>query len=695
MSEFGSNMKIKNPKITYILKNRYITVILIILSSFIISFLKPEVSGLDINYEIGKPWQYEKLNAPYEFPINKSDEKIKAEQDSIRATATMVYKRDNVLVEEALARFDSLFAENNKNKEVPVAFFNFAKAKIKEQYERGIISSSEVSKMRERKIFEVSMRSDNNELKKTPFTEYIDLKEAYDAVAGSVRKAFPDEPFEALRISEALVANIVPDEDITEKLLNDKLQKMSISEGLVQKDELIVDNGQIVDDKIFMILKSLEKAETEKLLPLGDRLASNAGLFVICITLFSLLSGTLMLFRRDDFIKVKNMVFVFVITTMFTLITQQLCYYNPQFSNVIPYVMVMIIIRLFFDSYTSVMVYLYTLLLSVIYVPNQMGFIVMQSIAGVVALISLQNLNNRAKMIRSSFLVFISYIVTFYSLQLYSTGTFKVDHLSSLLVFSINLIFLMFTYILVYMVEKIFKYTSNISLVELADMNSELMKKLSEVAPGTFQHSIQVSILATEAAGKIGADVFLIRAGAMYHDIGKINNPIYFTENQGVTNPHGVLSHKESARVIIKHVVDGIALANKYNLPPQIIDFIRTHHGRSTTRYFYNSYCNEHPEEEFVDTEPFTYPGPNPFSKETGILMLADAVEAASRSLKEHTEEGISNLINNIIDNIVSEGLLNDTPLTFKDIKTIKEIFFQKIKIMYHSRIVYPERNKK
>lgn len=686
-------MKIDKSRISKLFKERYITILLIILSSLVIAVLKPDVSGFDYQYDIGKPWQYEKLNAPYEFPINKSEERIKEEQDTIRSKSIVVYKTDTKAEEEALDRFETNFKENRTRLDIPIQLFAFTKIKINEQYRVGIISNENKEEMRNKDILEISMMK-KNEMERTPLSKYIDLKEAYENIVSSVKEKFPDENIEHLQISDALVANVVPDKEITEKLLNEALQKMPISEGIVQKDELIVDNGQIVDEKIFRILKSLEKAEREKISSLSDRVASNAGLFVICMILFSLLSFTLLLFRRKEFIQVKNMLFVFVLTTLFTVVTQQLCYYNNMLTNIIPYVMVMIIIRLFFDSYTSMMVYLYTLLLSVIYVPNQIGFIVMQSVAGIVALISLQNLNNRAKMIRTSFLVFISYIITFYSLQLYSTGAFKINHTLSLFIFSINLIFLMFTYILVYLVEKVFNYTSNISLVELSDMNSELMKKLSEVAPGTFQHSIQVSILATEAASKIGADVFLVRAGAMYHDIGKINNPIYFTENQGVTNPHGVLSHKESARVIIKHVIDGIALANKYNLPPQIIDFIKTHHGRSTTRYFYNSYCNEHPEEEYVDPEPFTYPGPNPFSKETGILMLADAVEAASRSLKEHTEEGISNLINKIIDNIVSEGLLNDTPLTFKDIKMIKEIFYQKIKIMYHSRIVYPERNK-
>ena len=242
-----------------------------------------------------------------------------------------------------------------------------------------------------------------------------------------------------------------------------------------------------------------------------------------------------------------------------------------------------------------------------------------------------------------------------------------------------------------FIVERIFGYVSSVRLVELSDTNMPLLQELSEIAPGTFQHSYQVSILATAAATKIGADAQLIRTGALYHDIGKMLHPEFFTENSATNNPHKYLTYHESARAIIRHVLDGITLAQKHSLPDPVIEFIRTHHGRSTTRYFYNSYSNEHPD-EVVDPEPFTYPGPNPYTKEQGILMLADSVEAASRSLGEYTEEGIRSLIAKIVDGIVAEGLLNDTPLTFHDIQEIKEVFYLKLKTMYHARIAYPDK---
>ncbi len=262
-----------------------------------------------------------------------------------------------------------------------------------------------------------------------------------------------------------------------------------------------------------------------------------------------------------------------------------------------------------------------------------------------------------------------------------------------MLYFGINFILLMFTYVLVYMLEKTFGYVSSITLVELSNINTPILKKLSETCPGTFQHSLQVSILASEAAAKIGADSQLVRTGAMYHDIGKMSNPVFFTENQSSVNPHDKLAFDESAQIIISHITEGVKIAEKAGLPKAVINFIRTHHGRGKAKYFYNSFKNQYPDKE-IDEEAFTYPGPNPFSKETAVLMMADSVEAASRSLKEHTEEGIQQLVNKIIDSQIADGLLRNTPLTYKDVETIKNVFVEKLKIMYHTRISYPDLKK-
>jgi putative nucleotidyltransferase with HDIG domain len=315
----------------------------------------------------------------------------------------------------------------------------------------------------------------------------------------------------------------------------------------------------------------------------------------------------------------------------------------------------------------------------------------LQVFAGIVVMFSLKELSQRSQLFRCSIFVFVTYVVFYISLVLYQEGDFMKINWEMMLFFLINLVLLMFSYVLIYMLEKIFGYISPITLVELSNINSPILKKLSETAPGTFQHSLQVSILASEAGEKIGANTQLIRTGALYHDIGKMNNPAYFTENRNAgINPHDKLSYEESARIIIAHVKEGIKIAEKDSIPQPIIDFIKTHHGKGVAKYFYNSFCNAHPDVP-VNKELFSYPGPNPFTKETALLMMADSVEAASRSLTEYTDENIKNLINKIIDDKIEDGLLKDAPLTFKDIEVIKTEFQERLKTIYHTRISYPD----
>lgn len=320
-------------------------------------------------------------------------------------------------------------------------------------------------------------------------------------------------------------------------------------------------------------------------------------------------------------------------------------------------------------------------------------FLLLQVIAGMVVTFSLRDLYERSQLIRCAFFIFMSYALCYISLSIYQEADFKKINWMMMLYFGINFILLMFTYILVYMLEKTFGYVSSITLVELSNINTPILKKLSEISPGTFQHSLQMSILASEAAAAIGANAQLVRTGAMYHDIGKMANPAFFTENQSSINPHSQLSFDQSAKIIINHVNDGVKIAEKAMLPKAIIDFIRTHHGRGKAKYFYNSFKNQYPDRE-IDEEAFTYPGPNPFSKETAVLMMADSVEAASRSLKEHTEENIRALVDKIIDGQIADGLMRNAPLTFKDVETVKNVFVEKLKIMYHTRISYPDLKK-
>jgi hypothetical protein len=355
---------------------------------------------------------------------------------------------------------------------------------------------------------------------------------------------------------------------------------------------------------------------------------------------------------------------------------------------------VTILIRTFIDSRTALFASLITVILSSLMVPYPFEFIVIQMSVAMVSIFMLKELSERSQLIRSSFFILLTYILVYLGLTLYQEGSIKEANWVMLIYFLINFIFIMFSYTLVYLVEQTFGFISGVSLVELSNINKPLLKELSEKAPGTFQHSLQVSNLGMAAASRLGANASLIRTGALYHDIGKMVNPAFFTENQTPgMNPHAGLPFEESARIIINHVKDGVKIAQKNNIPEQIIDFIETHHGTSMPKFFYISWKNANPGKE-VNESDFRYPGPNPFTREEAIMMMADAVEASSRSLPEYTEESIRTLVDKIIDAQLYEGYFKMAPITFRDIQTVKDVFVEKLQTMYHSRIAYPELRK-
>lgn len=364
----------------------------------------------------------------------------------------------------------------------------------------------------------------------------------------------------------------------------------------------------------------------------------------------------------------------------------------------IPFAIPTILIRTFIDSRTAITTHIITVMICALMLPlAQMAqFIVIQILVGYMCIFSLRNLSERSQLVYCALLILLTYIVSFTAWILCTEGDFSLikENARLYIYFCINFVFVTFAYLLVYMCEKIFGFMSEVSMIELSNTNRPLLQELSEVAPGTFQHSMQVSTLVVSAAHRIGANATLVRTGALYHDIGKMVNPIFFTENQSEgMDPHAGLNEKESAHIIIGHVAEGVKIAKKHNLPQQIIDFIETHHGKGKAKYFYNSYINNHPDEE-VDEADFTYPGPNPFSKETAILMMADTVEAASRSLKENTKEAIAELVNRLIDSQLADGLFQNAPITFKDIQEVKEVFIEKLISMRHLRVAYPELKK-
>lgn len=662
-----------------------------VILAVIITLLAPSKSGLHHQFFKGKPWTGDLLTAPYDFPVYKSEAIISMERDSVREAMPPIYLLNEDIEAKMLQKWKEKYSEIG-SQQLSYQYYAYLQEQLRILYANGLIGTEEQNNLRQTGHLEITLVNDAKEAEVIPITRFLTLKEAYEQILDNLPPILDKKVMADLHITEYLQSNIEYSQSFTEQRLKSEMDKLSLSTGIVQAGERIVDKGEIVDGYTYNVLNSLQQAMERRSGGSKQHFAVSVGTFFMILCILITLWLMLRVIAGGKFEReFQNIILLVVLIVILVTLAQMASLYQWFSIYIVPFAILPILMRTFFDTWTAFVSHLCSTLIAALFVIDPLGFIIMQVIAGIVALSSLRSLTSRWQLIKCTFLVFLSYIISYIGLSLLRNGGITVDAGLVLLYLGINLIFMMFTYLLVYIIERGFGYVSNISLVELSDINTPLLRQLSETAPGTFQHSLQVSILATEAASHVNADVQLIRTGALYHDIGKMKNPTYFTENQGMNNPHATLPFDESARIIIRHVTDGIALAQKHALPDAVIDFIRTHHGRGQAKYFYNSYYNEHPDEA-IDVDQFTYPGPNPFSKEMGILMLADAVEASSRSLKEFTEEGLEALVNKIVGNIISEGLLDDTPISFHDVQIIKKVFVNKLKVMYHSRITYPER---
>lgn len=692
-------MKITIPKHTN-LRTQSLFVLLAV--AFVVLLFSPRDHKFMYNFERGQVWQYELLIAPYDITILKPQERLQAERDSVARNILPYCRMDKSVAKEKILLWNHDYTTRWK-KELSPEVEVFVRNYLEETYDHGIIDDALYEKLLQAKqnedeegpINEVNLLYDQNESRKHPTTLFLTVKEAYQqAIDRCVEAGYNPDILRRINLENYLRANVSEDVATRNNVIREEQKKISNSTGIVVAGRRIIDKGDIIDDATYNVLASYKKMYEERSGNDRTYIGRIGGLLLIVVVLLLGLWLYWIIFRPAIFRELKNTVFIAASILFFVLLTELTVTLFQFDVYIIPYLILPLLVRIFFDSRTAYFSHTITILLSALFVALPLEFIILEMVAGMVAIFSLSNLTSRSQLIRTTFLAFLSYSILSVALSLMRNGALENADALHTLSFGINMIFLMFTYVLVYPMEKLFGYISNISLVELSDINRPLLRQLSEHAPGTFQHSMQVSILATDAAQSINADVQLTRTGALYHDIGKMLNAPFFTENnQGGRNPHEDLSYKESAAIIIKHVTEGVALAQKYNLPPQVIDFIRTHHGKGYTKYFYTMYCNEHPG-EIVDLAPFSYPGPNPFSRETGILMLADAVEASSRSLKEYTVESITSLVERIVDGIVSEKLLDNTPLTLREITTIKETFVNKLLTMNHSRIAYPKLNR-
>ncbi|MBC8593083.1 HDIG domain-containing protein [Oscillospiraceae bacterium N12] len=659
----------------------------------VIVYFLPRDSKFNYQFDIDKPWKYGQLIATFDFPIYKDDALVKREQDSLLASFQPYFQLNKEVEKEALTRLKDNYQSDLRSILPSTDYVRYIERKLKEIYGAGIISTEDDQKLHKDSTEAIKKIADK-EAKSQPISDIFTVKEAYEQLLSGDTVHFDRDVLRQCALNEYISPNLTYDEARTQAAKEDILNNYSWSNGAVVSGQKIIDRGEIVSAETYRILESLRKESIKRSDSLGKERLMLGGqilfvsIFILCFMLY------LDLFRKDYYERKGSLSLLFILIVFYSVVTALMMKHSLFNVYILPYAMLPIIIRVFLDSRTAFLTLVITILICSITLRFPHEFILTQLAAGLVAIFSLRELSQRSQLFKTAILVILTYAAVYFAFELITENDLSKLNVRMYTYFVINGILLLFTYPLLFLLEKTFGFTSNVTLVELSNINNDLLRRMSETVPGTFQHSMQVANLAAEAAIRIGAKSQLVRTGALYHDIGKMENPAFFTENQsGGVNPHKNLNYEQSAQVVIDHVTDGLKLAEKHNLPKVIKDFITTHHGRGKTKFFYISWKNEHPGEE-PNEEEFTYPGPNPFSKETAILMMADAVEAASRSLPEYTEESISNLVDKIIDSQMEDGYFKECPITFKDIATVKAVFKEKLKIMYHTRISYPELKK-
>lgn len=669
----------------------YKSLIFIATVSVIVYFL-PNEGKFNYQFDINKPWKYGLLQASFDFPIYKNDIQVQKEQDSILADYQPYFQIDKEAEKNVLSKLREDYNKTLRHSLPGTDYVRYIERTLKALYEDGIIAGNDLKRMEEDSIIAIRL-VDKNVATSRFIDQLYTVKEAYEYLLNADTTHYKKKILQQCNLNDYITPNLVYDEEKSEAAQKDLLSNISWANGFVLNGQKIIDRGEIVDEQTYNILESLRKewekrsdSVQEKRLTLAGQILY-VGIFLFCFMAY------LELFRADYYERKGTLTLLFALIVFFPVLSSIMVEQNLSSIYVVPFAMIPIIVRVFLDSRTAFMAHVTIILLCSITLRFPHEFILLQVVAGMVAIYSLRELSQRSQLLRTALVVFISYALLYFAFELIHEDDLTKLNTRMYIYFMINGILLLFAYPLLFLLEKTFGFTSDVTLVELSNINNSLLREMSEVAPGTFQHSLQMANLAAAAANKIGGKSQLVRTGALYHDIGKMVNPAFFTENQSGVNPHKSLSYEQSAQVIISHITDGLKLAEKHNLPKVIKDFISTHHGRGLTKYFYISYKNEHPDEE-VDQEKFRYPGPNPFTKEQAVLMMADSVEAASRSLPEYTEESISTLVDKIIDTQVSEGYFKECPITFKDIATVKALFKEKLKTMYHTRISYPELKK-
>lgn len=640
----------------------------------------------------GKPWFHEDLIAPFDFAIKKTNEELDKEKSEIIKNAKPYLKYDTTVAKAKKAAFKVALEENWNKKSsdyLKQRTLQFGYTLLDSVYTKGILQPADAleNKPMDYSVFVLN----NNIAEEHELKDFYTAKSAYEYIEDQLFASKIEDVDRILNLLENSIAyNIFYDKETTEKVLKQSIADIAPSRDIILKDQSIVSKGEIIDAEKFQILESLKVEYEEQSNGTGNYLFIILGQFIIIAICLSVLAAFLKFFRKDIYSDNGKVTFILILVLL-QVVMAHFSINSQSFSiYILPFCILPIIIRAFYDTRVALFVHIVTVLIISFMAPNRFEFAFIQLLGGMVAIFSIVNMRNRSQIFVSAVLIFLTYSISYIGITIIQEGNNDVITWFDFAWFGVSALLTLFSYPLIFIFEKVFGFTSDVSLLELSDTNGKLLRELASRAPGTFQHSLQVANLAEEAIYVIGGNSLLVRTGALYHDIGKMEMPMYFIENQASgMNPHEDLSYDESAGIIISHVIKGIEIAKKNNLPEQIIDFIRTHHGTTMTAYFYRSFKKAFPEEE-IDEQKFHYPGPIPFSKETAVLMMADSVEAASRSLKKYDFESIDALVEKIIDGQIDQNQFSNADITFKDINRLKKIFKKKLMNMYHVRVEYP-----
>ena len=677
-------------------------------SIIIVVAISPREGKFRYEFQKGKPWLSSSLIAPWDFPVQKPDNLIAAERDSILKNFSPYFRLDSEVEKNKISELDKYLndlLQKYESETKPLDPMGFVSVKrelntiLSGIYQKGVLETNELMPLEKLpdEITVISGRVGEKKLVSSLFVQKsayqfaeekkTELENHHAAVSGKSLSDF----LTGVALYDFIEPNLFYDAATSTVFRNEMIGEISINRGLVQEGELVISQGEIVDDDKFMMLESM-RSEYEKRLGKNDKWFILFGRIILVTACYMALYLFMYHFRFDVLSSTHKTFFIILVILLFIIITRLVVFLPGNVVYLVPFALIPIVVRTFYDSRLALFVYLIAIMLAGFIVPNSFEFVFLSFIAGVIVIFSLTNIYRRAKLFTAALMVFLSYSVVYLGIGLMQEGSLANMNWKNYVWFAGNGVFLLLSYPLIFVFEKTFRFLSDATLFELADTNQPLLRKLSEGAPGSFQHSLQVANLAEEAAREIGANNLLARTGALYHDIGKTFNAEYFVENQAEGfSPHDQLDPLKSSEIIIGHVKKGIDLARKFNLPSPIIDFIQTHHGTGVAYFFYKKFLDKNPKGTDME-KSFAYSGPKPFSKETAIVMMADAVEASSRSLANYSEENISELVERIIYIQEQDGQYSDTPLTFKDITDIKGVFIKRLLNIYHARIAYPKR---